>query len=363
MEVIYIWNHPHHDGMSAKTFHRHLLRNLNDPKLEPRKGSGGWSLELPRSSDIPPPPEALSPFPTTVPWLLKSIWESVKPYSIFPLTDEHARWAPIEVTPFATGFRTFAVDVGTVAKVIVACHDHNTTLTGLLHALVLVSLSSRLPSMKGFASRTPYDMRQVLPSHVPEYPWLDLKETMYNYVSVLDHQFDADLVATIRDKLPAVGDGKEAGVTPDLLEAIWPVAARVRREIKAKLDMGGKNDLFSMMKFVSDWRDQQHTEVTRPRYLSWLVTNLGVLDGGVDGEPHGQPSPAAWSIRRAELVLSTEVQSAAVNVSVMTVKGGQMAVTCSWQDCVVDADLGTHLAGDLERWLNEIVPTTNPVIG
>jgi hypothetical protein len=38
----------------------------------------------------------------------------------------------------------------------------------------------------------------------------------------------------------------------------------------------------------------------------------------------------------------------------MTVKGREMCVTCSWQDSVVDTELGERLTGDLERWLKEI---------
>lgn len=53
-------------------------------------------------------------------------------------------------------------------------------------------------------------------------------------------------------------------------------------------------------------------------------------------------------------MLSAEVPSAAISISLVTVEDEQMCVTCSWQDCVVDAELGACVSGDLERWLNEI---------
>ena len=31
VKVLYVWNHTHHDGMSGKIFHLHLLRNLKRP--------------------------------------------------------------------------------------------------------------------------------------------------------------------------------------------------------------------------------------------------------------------------------------------------------------------------------------------
>ncbi|KAI1159421.1 hypothetical protein F5B18DRAFT_636834 [Nemania serpens] len=49
-------------------------------------------------------------------------------------------------------------------------------MTGLFHALVLVSLTPKLRDMKGFASRTPYNLRSILPSKTAKYPWIELKD-------------------------------------------------------------------------------------------------------------------------------------------------------------------------------------------
>ena len=403
LDVIYLWDHNRHDGMSGKMFHQHLLRNLNNrvasdkiPVRNAEKDPGQWIIDLPGFSDkLPPPPEAILPFPCSVSTLVKDIWKETKPPALFPPGDVYAKWAPIKTSPYKTRFCTFTVSHETIVKVVEACRQHQTTVTGLLHALCLLSLSSELREMKGFASQTPYDLRQILPSHPTKYPWLEPKETMCNYVSVVEHEYDATLVAQIRAKLPletsrAEGEGTPPPATTagqplpvDLLDLVWSVAARVRREIKARLDLGGRNDLLGMMKLVSDWNDAMRKQARRPRYLSWLVTNLGVLDGregalvvgdgggggtqppkqdqGLNGEENqhqnrleGEIDGGIWAVRRAELVLSAEVPAAAISVAVVTVKGEQMAVTCSWQDCVVEASLGEHLLNDLERWLREI---------
>ncbi|KAH6645104.1 alcohol acetyltransferase-domain-containing protein [Truncatella angustata] len=358
LEVLYVWNHPHHDGMSGKIFHHQLLQILNENSsqnkesvLETQQGSDNWVLNLPDSSQLlPPPPEVLIWWPMTPVFLVKALWKELKPLSIFGPSNTHATWAPVQVTPFATRFHTFTVDNDVLTKVVSACHQHQTTLTGLLHGLVLVSLTSALEGMKGFASRTPYDLRHFLPSNAPKYPHLKPKESMCNYVSVLDHEFDAELVASIRDKMPS--GALEASLPADVVDIVWSVSSRVRKEIQARLDSANKNDMIGIMRFVSDWRPQQESEAHKPRYLSWLVTNLGVLDGAIEVAREQEQS---WSIRRAELVLSAEVPSAALSVSIMTVKDSQMCVTCSWQDCVVDASLGERLLSDLERWLKQIV--------
>jgi hypothetical protein len=236
-----------------------------------------------------------------------------------------------------------------VARVVDACRLHHTTLTGLVQALILIFLTSVLKDMNGFASRTPYDLRHVLPSNTQKYPWLQPKESVCNYVSVIDHKFDADLVAMIQSRMQT--HSIETSFSTEIMEIFRSVSARVRQEIQARLDSGIQNDLIGIMKFVSDWRTRQQSEVCKIRYLSWLVTNLGVLDGQANTE---QRKEEGWSLRRAESVLSAEVPSAVLSVSMVTVKDEKLCITCSWQDCVVDSAVGEHMMSDIERWLNAI---------
>ena len=363
LHVLYVWNHAHHDGMSGKIFHRHLLRALHETSAQNKAlidvSAASWPLDLPNDADrLPPNGEILCSWPLDTIFLLKWLYNDFKPISFFP-GSPHATWAPIQCTPYATRFRTFTVNAGTVAKLVSACRLHNTTVTGLMHALVLVSLTSSLQpaSGTGFASRTPYDLRHYLPARTPKYPWLVPKEAMCNYDSALDHEYAPELVATIREKMAdAATHTATATVTDadlsrrlpeDVVKIVWTVSTRVRAEIAARIASGLKNDLLAVMGYCPDWNSQQQREARRTRYLSWLVTNLGVLEGDSKGKDE-------WSLRRAELVLSAEVPSAAISVSIMTVKDEQMCVTCSWQDGVVEERVGEGLLQDLERWMNEI---------
>ncbi|KAI0540914.1 alcohol acetyltransferase-domain-containing protein [Xylaria digitata] len=357
IEVLYVWNHPHHDGMSGKIFHEQLLQSLHGgsinateppiPQFNP--DSTSWVLNLPDSSALlPPPPEILSSWPISPPFFLRFLWKELKPYWLFPGT-AHAIWAPVHLTPFKTQLRTFVVNSDTVSKLVDICHQHDTTITGLFHALVLASLAPMLGDMNGFASRTPYNLRPILPSKTAKYPWIEPKDSMCNYVSVMEHEFDTSVVTQIRSEIPNEATG--VSLSPGLLDIVWSVAARIRREIKARLDSGVRNDVLPIMRLVHDWRTQQESEAQKPRYLSWLVTNLGVLDGG--GSEQRQ-DPERWAIRKADLLLSAEIPSAALSVSIMTVKDEQMCVTCSWQDCVVEESFVEHLMDDLKRWVDEV---------
>lgn len=357
IELLYVWNHPHHDGSSGKIFHQHLLRYLNeitnqdkDSQIAFPEVSNRWILDLPDPSDkLPPNPEILTSWSISPGFVLSELWKGLKPEWVFPPGNMHARWAPIQASPYQTRFCNFKVDNHIVTKLVGACRLHQTTLTGLVQALCLVSLSTALQGASGFASRTPYDLRQILPSNTEQYPWLQPKESMCNYVSVVDHEFDPRLVNTIRSYMPAMSS--DSKLPADIMDVVWSVSARVRREIQARLDSGTRNDLIGIMKLCPDWNSQQQGEMRRVRYLSWLVTNLGVLDGESSTTVNKEDT---WSLRGAELILSAETPSAALSVSIMTVRGRQMCVTCSWQDCVVDTELGERLMGDLERWLKEI---------
>ncbi|RWA07680.1 hypothetical protein EKO27_g7410 [Xylaria grammica] len=357
IEVLYVWNHPHHDGMSGKIFHEQLLQSLHGepvngtepptPQFHP--DSTSWILDLPDSSALlPPPPEILTSFTISPPFFVKYLWKELKPYSLFPDT-AHALWAPVHLTPFKTRLQTFVVNGDTVNKLVDVCHKYGTTITALFQALVLVSLAPLLGDMKGFASRTPYNLRQILPSKPAKYPWVEPKDSMCNYVSVMEHEFDTSVVTQIRSQIPDKSTG--ISLSPGLLDIVWSVAARIRGEIKARLDSGVRNDVLPIMRLVYDWRTQQESEARKPRYLSWLVTNLGVVDGG--GSEKRQ-DPERWAIRKADLLLSAEVPSAALSVSLMTVKDEEMCVSCTWQDCALEGSLVEHLMDDLKRWVDEI---------
>jgi hypothetical protein len=362
LDVLYVWNHAHHDGMSAKIFHRHLLRALNETSPQNEAlidiSLASWTLELPNDTDkLPPNGEIICSWPLDPIFLLKWLYNDFKPLSFFS-GSPHATWAPVRCTPYATRLRSFTVNAETVANLLSACRLHNTTVTGLMHALVLVSLTSSLEpaSGTGFASRTPYDLRHYLPSKTPEYPWLVPKETMCNYVSVLDHEYAPELVASLREKMAdtvstSTATGTDTNTSrrlpDDVVKTIWTVSASIRAEITARLASGLRNNVLGVMGYCPDWNSQQRSEAKRTRFLSWLVTNLGVLDGG-SREKDG------WSLRKAELALGAEVPSAAFSISVVTVKDEQMCITCSWQDAVVEERVGQRLLWDLEGWLNEI---------
>ncbi|ROW11795.1 hypothetical protein VPNG_04970 [Cytospora leucostoma] len=371
VEIVFTWNHPHCDGMSGKIFHTDLLRSLNSVGKDAEIDADDRStIKLPDSAPVLPPPiEDICKLPLTIPFIIKALWGEYGPTTFRPAL---ARWAPI-ASPYKTQVRAFTVEAEPLGRILLACRQHKTTLTGLLHALTLTSLASQLTeeAAPALASGTTIDMRRYIGPDLPAHPGLKPERTMANFVTLMTHEFERGLVSQIRSLLShpaAEGTDKPAAasISPELADLVWSAAARVRGEIGGRVEAGLRNDMVGVMKFVGDWQQEMARMASRPRLHSWWVSGIGVLDGGLskeDGPSSGDNAPSppaasgdddAWAIRRAQFALSTETTAAAINISPLTVAGERLCVGGSWQDCLFDVSLGERVMADLEAWLGQL---------
>ncbi|TRX88986.1 hypothetical protein FHL15_010108 [Xylaria flabelliformis] len=405
LDIVFDYSHAFSDGTSGKIFHETLLRTLNatttttttniaSTETSTEKDDDGVlvanrTLKIPPSATtLPPPVEKLGKFSVSAKFAISTAWRELRPASLMTSSPSatHAHWAPIQPTPYATRFRTFDIEAVVLRNILTACRAHETTLTGLLHALTLASLAARIKESEAtaFTGSTALDLRRFLGRTAPK--GLEPSRTMADYVSQTAHVFDADLVREIRAAAAATtttvsdddDDDDDAPPSPPLVNLIWRCATRVRSEIQKRLDHGLKNDLVGLMRLVSDWRTQFRTEASKPRPYSFVVTNLGVLDGSSSSssspdaaaaakeeeeekkkkkkkEDRGSSSSSSgnnsWTIEHAVFAISAEVCGAAFQVSPISVRNGALCVSCSWQECVVDGELGEVIVADLRRWL------------
>ncbi|KAI1750734.1 hypothetical protein F4782DRAFT_532223 [Xylaria castorea] len=365
LDIVFDYSHAFSDGTSGKIFHESLLRALNTTETEKEGAQNrvltNRTLEIPPSARaLPPPVEKVAKFTVSAKFAISTAWKELRPAGLIASPSAaHAHWAPIRATPYATRFRTFDIEAAAVRNVLTACRAHATTVTGLLHALVLASMAARIPprDATAFTGSTALDLRRYLGQPVPG---LDPRRTMADYVSQTAHEFDADLVREIRAAAAALSD--DTPPSPTLVDLVWRCATRVRGEIQKRLDRGLKNDLVGLMRLVPDWRAQFRTEAGKPRPYSFVVTNLGVLDGDPGAaaeeavadavrEEEEEDRGRSWAIEHAVFAISAEVCGAAFQVSPISVRDGALCVGCSWQECVVDGELAEAIVADLARWL------------
>ncbi|RSL80409.1 hypothetical protein CEP51_006603 [Fusarium floridanum] len=352
MEVILAWNHPHFDGTGAKIFHETMLETLNN--------AGGSNLPILRNHiletvvnkhNLPPPQETAGNYSTSLGYMADTIWEDVKPRLFGWASTPPTIWPAISPKPYETRFRTLTIDNQMLQGVLVACRAHKTTLTGLLHAIALISLTPQVPEeVLEVTGSTPLNLRRFIPARSEAFPDLEPDRTVSCCVTSTKHKFDKELLDQIRDRIKAVADDSKLANCADIM---WDVSTRVREELQEKLSQGLKNDLVGMMGFVADWREYAKEAQRKPRAATWLVTNLGVLDG----EDGSDQRADRWSIHRADFLLSADVTGPALTICPVAIKGRDLTINIGWQGGVVDDELGERLVGDIEKCFRDVAVT------
>jgi hypothetical protein len=241
------------------------------------------------------------------------------------------------------------MDNASLLAILALCRHNKTTITGLLNGLALIAFASHLDSTvaPAFQSSTIMDHRRNLPPAPPDAPWVRSDRAVGNYVTMLPHRFETELVARIRSKLPADASERR-DLSADLQRELWVISAQNRLEIVRKLEAGLRNDLVGVFKYVTNWQQTMRDMAKKTRQFTWLVTNIGVLDG--NNSDDGQ----SWSIGRAQFGLSAEIPAAAIEFAPVSVAGRGICVSANWPDCAVDVMLGERIMADLERWLAQL---------
>ncbi|KAK6199742.1 hypothetical protein LQW54_009930 [Pestalotiopsis sp. IQ-011] len=358
-DVVFAWNHAIADGMSGKIFHRTLLQKLElQSSHQCKVALADRVLELPRPDlkvlALSPPLAAVVKLPLSARFLLSEACKGLRSAITGPRESPYAAdgWAPIRPDlPNKTRLRLVSVPNDALGSVLRRCREHGTTLTALLHALALASFAARLlPDWApAFACATPFELRRFFHAH-PDYPSLDPRETMGNYVSSHEHRFTRDVVAGLRADWG--GPGSESERARDVERRVWAVSREYTAGLTRKLIGGLKNEQVGLMGFVPDWRAYFREQAKKPRGISWEVSNLGVLDGKPPGSgPAGQD---AWVIGEALFTQSTTVTGAAFLISPISVKGGGLFVTFSWQNEIMEESVAMGVATDIQDWLGDI---------
>ncbi|RSM13089.1 hypothetical protein CEP52_002117 [Fusarium oligoseptatum] len=333
MEVVLAWNHPHFDGTGAKIFHETMLETLNNARSSDLPVIRNHILKtVVNKQNLPPPQETAGNYSTSFGYMADTIWEDVKPRLFGWASTPPTIWPAISPKPYETRFRTLTIDNQMLQGVLVACRAHKTTLTGLLHAIALISLTPQVPDeVLEVTGSTPLNLRRFIPARSEAFP-------------------DLEPDKTIRHRIKTTTDDSNLATCADIM---WSVSTRVREELQEKLSQGLKNDLVGMMGFVADWREYAKEAQRKPRAATWLVTNLGVLDG----EDGSDQRADRWSIHRADFLLSADVAGPALTICPVAIKGRDLTINVGWQGGVVDDELGERLVGDIEKCFRDVAVT------
>lgn len=347
IDIIFAWDHTAGDGKSGRMFHDSLLQclnkkaeNLNEIVLKDR------SFRVP-VTDFTPPLHQLLKLPVSLPFMFSVFANDLVSQKKSVKAPQTAAWAPIEMGPLVTRLKTITLDATTLNPVLHACRQHETTLTGLLHGLIAVSMAARLSEDKALAFEcgTPVCLRQF---QEPGTSTINLNRTAINGVVYWPYIFGPGIVRTFREQIDDIKTNPE--LNKSLQGTVWSTAKKIREEVSAKLKLGAKNDLIGLAKFITDWKSYL-MDNAKARTHSWEVSNLGVMEGKSLGDAGETDS---WEIKEATFTQSAAVLGAALTFSAISVKGGGLTISCCWQTGVVDDELAEGVTVDVETWLNDL---------
>jgi hypothetical protein len=341
VDIVFAYHHGYGDGPSGTILQRTLLRALNNPVSVPSLDKSSHILTINNPSPLAPPQESLIDFKISWPYFIKTLWAEFAPSFLKPAPPEPA-WTgkPITPHPENTRIRLVTLSSEVLSDILKRCREHSTTLTPLLHILVLHSLAKRLPDTEhakaGFSAVTPISLRRLLPPGGKKGFHPD--ESMGVVLVGQTHRFAADAVRQIRKQ----------GGTESAENLVWDLTSSLSDEIKQKVVTLPNDDAIGLMAWVSDWNERWLKMVGKNRESTWEVSNVGAIDFEKDG---------AWMVDRVVFSQSGHVAGAAFSVSVAGVKGADLTITLSWQESIISDELADGLEEDLREWLTGFART------
>jgi hypothetical protein len=336
-DAVFAAHHAIADGRSTAEFHIKLLKELNGPPIPPRELSSGV-LNTTGLPELPLPQEQVVPFTTSWGFLIRTLLRELGPAWLLG-GQFGGFWTgdPVTREPCRTRLRLVTIPAASAPRILEACRRQHVTLTSLLHALVLASMARRLGSeqAEAFRSSTPIDLRPFIKDH----QYRAKPGFLFGvYVTAQSHIHDANLVKSIRK---------------DFSEAmVWKVATTLRNNIKQHVANIPKDDIMSMLGWVTDWNQFWLSKVGKPRHDTWEVSNIGsICPSYGEGDGSGQ---GGWRIQRSILSQGATVAGAAISVSVAGVAGCGIHLGLGWQEGIVEEGLVDGLTTDLQCWLDNL---------
>ncbi|PSR77670.1 hypothetical protein BD289DRAFT_445106 [Coniella lustricola] len=345
LDVVFTSHHALADGKSTLLFHETFLEELNRPSA-PVPKVRNHILTCDEPPRLAPSQDDLVQFKISWPFYLKTLWGEFGPAWLKP-TPQLLPWTGKVVTlePQRLNLRLVPIGAKTVQRLLAACRAHETTISGLLHALVLASLARRVPAHEAssFAGETAISL---LPWAQPPSSQADLDLTkMLTDLNTGTHmQWDAATVGQLRScsrQSPAENNKFEETV-------FWPLAKAWRETMKAKLATIPNDDVVGLMQYIRNYNNWALQKVGKPRSSTWALSNIGTIKGTLktDNQAH-----AAWRINRALFSQPVSIIGAGIAVNVVGVVDGPVNAVLSWQDTIIDETIVDGLVEDLGAWL------------
>jgi hypothetical protein len=334
IDVAYCYHHAIGDGTSGSIFHSHLTKALQIPADNLHELSG-INLTLRYPPKFPPPQEQLINFRVGWGYFLSMVWEAFGPLWLKrkPIAVPWRGKAIDYSLPYKTNLRIVAISSTNSANLITFLRAHSLTLTPFLHILILASISRRIPASQAptFNFGSAISARRCIPTTAE----FDPKAKMIVIVTEADYAIAPPEVEKIRECA-----GQE------LEEAFLAAVHAVKTDIDMKVSNLPNDTSVGMLKYVGDFHKFFLGKNGTERHNSWEVSNIGAFKTG-----HVENG---WNVTQGVFCQSASPTGAAMAANVLGVAGGELTITMSWHEGVVESDLVNGVADDLTAWIRKL---------
>lgn len=340
LSMVFATHHALADGKSTTVFHTQLLQELNSSSGPPPELKN-HILTFNKPPVLAPPQEALVQFKIGWLFFLKTLWGELGPAWLKPTPPAPWRGKAITLEPHRLRLRLVVIKPDDVSCLVSACRAHGATLTAVLHALVLASLSRRVPAdiAPTFSGETAISLLPL--AKLPPGVDMDLATVLTDLNTGTKKVWSEETVARLRAHLGKADDSLEE-------DLIWPIAAEWRAEMKAKVASLPHDDGCGLLPWVTDWQQRWQGKIGQQRDATWSVSNLGSMRGVSDAGPGG------WRIQRSLFTQPAAIMGSAFGVNVAGVEGGEVTLVINSQETIIDGEIIDGVVEDLSAWIGNV---------
>ena len=335
LDVSFIFHHALIDGLSGPAFHYSLLKALNHPSEQPCTSP---ILQVPQSIKLPPPIEDKISLQVTYGHLITELFAAYSPAwvrSLLPSTELPWTGSLANLpasSPCISHVRVIDIPAARLNAVLTHCRRVRSSLTAILHGIIVLCLSQQIPDAQAFTACTPYSVRSFVDTAPDE---------LVNQVSVVESNYPRHLIEAIQS---------EAGKT-DLADA-FALGNRFLHDLGASKAVFPVNNVLSLLKYLRDFHAYFRKQLGQKRAATFEVSNVGVF--------HQLPVERKiekrqdWHIQRVLFTQAGSVVSNALSFNCASVEGGPLTVSLTWQDGAVETRLAESILLQIKESLDQI---------
>jgi Alcohol acetyltransferase len=320
VDVCFFAHHSICDGESCISFHLTFSEAINDIGDIVYHSSRSGPVVIPPKLDLPPSIEEAHRLPLSFFFLLKQLYKMLFPSKPDPL---HWTGPSIFSEPNTTCLRTMYLPVSITDSLINQCRKNKTSFTSLLLVVIARILAENYLDYHQFTSKTAMSFRRFTKIN---------KRDMGCYVSSIRHSFSST---------------RKRGCIPCDGEFSWEDVRATKRVITTSTSTA-KNNGIALLRYLNDYTSWLKQQIGGKRPDSFEVSNLGMVDASNDRDYK------VIKIKRILFSQSSNVLGPPYVFSVVSLKGGELAIALDWQEGIVEVDLAERIFAALESELRRL---------